>query len=838
MRKLLLPLLASLLLQGALQAQKLPERELSKEGVVRFQRFGDDNLRQLSQSKIVLKELLLMSSADSMGLQKTITENGREHQLYQQYYKGYKVHDATYALHAKYGVIETANGFFSRIGNIRTDISVDKQAALATALNYIHAGKYGWEDPFSENTYKTQVKDPGATLYPSAELLIYHDDSISHAYRLVYKFHIYAVQPFSDNNIYVDAITGKVVGRENLTRMDNTNGNGATLYSGGQSITMDSYNTPVLYRLRETRTGPAGTAQIQTMNMQNGGVFGNAVDFSSASTNWTTDAGLDVHWGTEKVFDYWNTIRGRNSFNGTGGTLLSYVHANLVDMGRPNNDNAFWSPTLLAMTYADGTTAFKSVTSLDVIAHEIGHAICQFTAGLGFAGESPSLNEGLSDIWGAVIENYAASWKQPWKIGEDIMKNGKPCLRSLQNPNTGGDPGGSTTGGFPDTYNGTFWDNGLEPHTNATVLGHWFYLLSQGGGGTNDLGNAFTVTGIGIEQAAAIVWNAESTMKLQPASQYTDARTAMINAAVELFGACSGQVVQVTNAWYAVGIGAAIPVNSSYTITGTTPVCSSQPYTINNLPGGSTIAWNTRQPYPQAASLTFSPVNGNPTTVTFAAGPGVTVPVYASLIVPGTGCVSTPVRWIHLGEPSSVEMTNLSPVPYPYYGVTGIVVTDAPPPYYWYVDNVLKKTTTTTSSGIVTAPPCGVMHSFQVGVSNGCPPGIIKSLTYHFSNKCGMRVATEADSTGVDGTSVATSYILSPNPAGAATVHIAQADNSAPGIQQVKIYTVGGIAVKWIRYGPDTRQSDIGISDLKPGLYFVEIFDGAKYERKKLVVQH
>jgi hypothetical protein len=417
------------------------------------------------------------------------------------------------------------------------------------------------------------------------------------------------------------------------------------------------------------------------------------------------------------------------------------------------------------------------------------------------------------------------------------MKNGKPCLRSLQTPKTGGDPGGSATGGYPDTYHGTFWDNGLEPHTNSTVLSHWFYLLCQGGSGTNDLGNAYSVTGIGMTQAAAIVWNAESTMKLQAGSQYADARTAMINAAVELFGACSGQAVQVTNAWQAVGIGTAIPTNASYTITGTSPVCSSQPYTVNNLPGGSTITWNTVQPYPQGASMTFSPVNGSPTTITYQTGPSVDVPVYATVVVPGTGCVRTPTRTVHLGTPSTYNLTNIALVPYPYYGIAATVVTDAPPPYYWYIDNVLKKTTTSTSSDVVVAGQCGVMHSLQGGVSNGCPPGIIKTMPYDFSNRCGMRIAVGADSAWVDLAPVASGYSLSPNPARTATVHIAQSGNSEPGIRQIKMYTAGGIVVKSLRYGPGTKQSDIGISDLSAGIYVVEIFDGATYERKKLVVQ-
>src|SRR5207249_4519360 len=73
---------------------------------------------------------------------------------------------------------------------------------------------------------------------------------------------------------------------------------------------------------------------------------------------------------------------------------------------------------------------------------------------------------------------------------------------------------------------------------------------------TNDKGNSFAVTGIGLTEADAIIYRTE-TVYLTPASQYADWRTACINAATDLYGGASAEVVQVQNAWYAVGIGTA-----------------------------------------------------------------------------------------------------------------------------------------------------------------------------------------------------------------------------------------------------------------------------------------
>jgi Zn-dependent metalloprotease len=44
-------------------------------------------------------------------------------------------------------------------------------------------------------------------------------------------------------------------------------------------------------------------------------------------------------------------------------------------------------------------TYFDILTSIDVAAHEIGHAICSNTANLAYQPESGAMNEAFSDIW-------------------------------------------------------------------------------------------------------------------------------------------------------------------------------------------------------------------------------------------------------------------------------------------------------------------------------------------------------------------------------------------------------------------------------------------------------
>ncbi|HEX6430986.1 MAG TPA: M4 family metallopeptidase [Niastella sp.] len=619
------------------------------KGKIYFARIRPDQTSTLQEAPAFLRTFLDARPGYEFRLKREQTDElGFTHQRYHQYFQGIKIENAEYVVHAKKGVIQTINGDFDNVSVPSVTPKISAADAIKKALAFIPARKYGWEDPFSENLYKKHSNNTTATLYPSPELVIYHDDKITHAYRLVYKIHIYAVQPFGDYNVYVDATTGNIVDKVSLTCMVNTPGTGATLYSGQQNITVDSYNSPTLFRLRETRTGPAGSALIQTLNMQGGSSYANAVEFSNASPDFTApDAGIDVHWGTERVYDFFNSVMGRNSYNGTGGTLTGYVHAWLPGLDpNLNNDNALWNGTLQVMTYGDGATAFSAVTSLDVVAHEIGHGICQFSAQLGTSGEAPALNEGLSDIWAACVEHWAAPNKNTWQIGEEIMVNGFPCLRSLQNPAQGW-PGGSNTRTYADTYKAGNWNNNNDTYTNATVLGHWFFLLSVGGAGTNDLGNAFNVNGITIEQAQRIVYRME-TVYMSSGSTYPSTRTAAIEAARDIFGINSCEEEAVTNAWYAVGVGNPYaPTSVNITINGPATICAggSQTYTIANAPAKARIIWRTTN---SATSIAPS-ADGLSAVVTYN-GSGASS---TSIIAEYGGCAGLKQvnKFVGLGEP-------------------------------------------------------------------------------------------------------------------------------------------------------------------------------------------
>jgi PKD repeat protein len=201
------------------------------------------------------------------------------------------------------------------------------------------------------------------------------------------------------------------------------------------------------------------------------------------------------------------------------------------------------------MTYGDGDGVnYRPLTSLDVIGHEITHGVTEHSAGLIYSYESGALNESFSDIFGVAIDYFANPNEANFLIGDQISlkSNG---LRDMENPNSKGDP---------NTYKGAYWKTGSQDyggvHSNSGVQNYWFYLLVNGGTGTNDNSFSYTLNGIGMEAAAAISYR-NLTVYLTPNSTYLDARNYAIQAAKDIYGACSEEVDAVAKAWYAVGVG-------------------------------------------------------------------------------------------------------------------------------------------------------------------------------------------------------------------------------------------------------------------------------------------
>ena len=550
MKKIFIQLLAFTFITTNLLAQLTPVKvEKGRNGMFpTFIEFAKDAAPAYNKGSVYLPGNLQQRSSNIPVIVRSEKDLiGGEHTSYQQTFNNIPIEGAIYITHASNGKLRSQNGKW--IENFPTEVatiaSISKEAALRAAMEDFGARTYKWQLKEEEQFIKRESNNSSATFYPKAELVYYtgEEEIIPENIKLAYKLDVYANEPIGRRIYFIDARTGEVLGKRELIHTTDATGTATTAYSGNQTISTDLSSGT--YRLREIAGRGNG---IQTLNLKKGTNYNTATDFTDADNSWNNvNANLDqyatdAHWGAEKTYDFYKTSFGRNSIDGKGFALKNYVHYST------NYFNAFWDGS--RMTYGDGNSSdnYKPLTALDVAGHEITHGLTTFTANLNYSNESGAMNEAFSDIFGTAIEAYARPSQNDWLIGGDFYP-----LRSMSNPNTYGDP---------DTYKGTYWYSGTADnggvHTNSGVLNYWFYLLSAGGNGTNDLGTAYNVTGIGIQKAAAIAFRT-LTVYLISTSKYADARTASIKAAQDLYGTGSAEVTQTTNAWIAVGVGEVVP---------------------------------------------------------------------------------------------------------------------------------------------------------------------------------------------------------------------------------------------------------------------------------------
>ncbi len=467
-------------------------------------------------------------------------KDGQKHYRYRQTMSGVPIEAATLIAHTVNDRVHSLNGnFYQNLPNAFSP-AVSETVALDAAMNYVGASLYKWQMPAEEAHLKVEQNNESATYFPVGEIVYVSTDYSFNAasYRAAWKFDIYAHTPMSRAYVYVDVATGEVI--QDLQRIHDADvpGTAITGYSGSQTIIADSFSGS--YRLRDGTRGLG----VRTFDMNEGTSYGASVDFTDVDNFWNNvnpqmdEFATDAHFGAEMTYDYYDLVHSRNSIDDAGFQLNNYVH---YDVGYYN---AFWDGT--RMTYGDGDGSVTPLTTLDIAGHEITHGLTEFTANLIYDAESGALNESFSDIFGTCVEHYATPTDWDWLIGEDIGS----VFRSMSNPNAYGDP---------DTYFGTNWasltggDSG-GVHTNSGVQNFWFYLVTMGGSGTNDNGDAYSVTGQGWAVAEAVAFRS-LTLYLTDASQYSDARFYSIQAAVDLYGGCTPEVQAVTDAWYAVGVG-------------------------------------------------------------------------------------------------------------------------------------------------------------------------------------------------------------------------------------------------------------------------------------------
>ena len=462
-----------------------------------------------------------------MRLQHTSTyADGRTSSRYQQVYAGASVLGGQLTV-IRSGLGAQLNVIGSRFGRIRPANAVRISKADAHRVVAQKLGRRGqWQQELR--------LDPGTRSF------FYEVRSIRHGSAPVW---------------WVDAASGEIIRALNLRR----EGDGIGVKGDNKQIATTRAGKN-LYLLRSP-DGRQTTYDDQNLRRDHRAVLmTDSNDKWNLQANWLSPdqrPAVDAHYYAGVVDRFYLDVFNRNSLDDAGVPLESHVH---VD---DEFCNAYWDGS--AASFGDGYSAKFAKQAgrtcrpipgaLDVVAHEFSHGLTQYTSEL-FAGpESVSLNEGFSDVMAASIEFYAGvhgldpAAPADWLFGEDAVdvSSGTPGFRSLADPRV--------EGGL-DHYSELPTTTG--PQLRGGIVGHAFYLASQGGSNagctatatrpaTHSLDCDVDVTSVSQTRATQIFY--EGFTSLVETANFCDAR----NATVAVAGADADAV---SEAWQAVGVAA------------------------------------------------------------------------------------------------------------------------------------------------------------------------------------------------------------------------------------------------------------------------------------------
>jgi Zn-dependent metalloprotease len=382
--------------------------------------------------------------------------------------------------------------------------------------------------------------------------------------------------------LFLDAKTGEEVWRYSLIHRQASVGTGtgvlgdrkklATRQASGVFLADDTLRPPTLitYDLKGN--------YLRVLQILDGDINPAQSDIASDTDNtWTDGPNVDAHAYIGFTYDYYFQRFGRRGIDGNNRAIRSVVHP------APREDplslpefvldnfllNAFWcgecgQPGQGYMVFGEGLPTRFSLGGqnynffsggFDVVAHELSHAVTEFTSGLIYQNESGALNESFSDMMGTGAEFYVRSSgrsdrQTDYLLGEDIVTPARAGaltgIRSMSDPASFGDPDH-----YSRRYQGPEDNGGV--HINSGIPNHAFFLAIEGG--TNRT-SGMAVTGVGAnnrEQIERIFYRA-FTSYLTPNATFAQARLATLRAASELFGDSSAAFRAVQQAWTAVGV--------------------------------------------------------------------------------------------------------------------------------------------------------------------------------------------------------------------------------------------------------------------------------------------
>ncbi|MFG2697094.1 M28 family peptidase [Kitasatospora sp. NPDC048407] len=399
-------------------------------------------------------------------------------------------------------------------------------------------------------------------------------------------------------HVFVDAITGEVADSYDDVKAGTIN----SKWNGPSPLTISTTGSGSSFSLRDpNRPG------LQCSDYSTGSVFSKSSDSWGTGNPTSKETGCaDAMFAAQKEWDMLRDWLGRNGHNGNGGSWPVKVGLNDI--------NAYWDGSTISIGHSQ---ANEWIAAMDVVGHEFGHGLDQYTPG-GASSNEAGLGEATGDIMGALTEAYAnepAPYDSPdYTVGEMINLVGQGPIRVMYNP--------SQISGNPNCYSASIPNT--EEHAAAGPLNHWFYLLAEGsnpGGGkpsSPTCNSSSNLTGVGIQNAGKIFYGG---MLLKTSGMtYKKYRTATLTAAKNLDPTCNLHA-RTKAAWDAVSVPAQ-PGDPSCTGTPTSDYSLAlSPSAGTVQQGASTTATvSTAVTSGSAANVSLS-VSGAPTGTTATVSP-------------------------------------------------------------------------------------------------------------------------------------------------------------------------------------------------------------------------
>lgn len=239
---------------------------------------------------------------------------------------------------------------------------------------------------------------------------------------------------------------------------------------------------------------------------------------------------------------FWDAFE-RDSIDGSGMRLDASVHFG------EHYDNAFWDGARMVFGDGDGEIFRGFTGSVSIIGHELAHGVTERTANLVYQGQSGALNEHLSDVFGALVEQRMkrqTADEASWLVGEGIFMPSVQgqAIRSMRAPGTAYDDpvlGKDPQPAHMHDYVETTEDNG-GVHLNSGIPNRAFVAVADALGG-----HAW-------ERAGRIWFETLTGERLTATASFSQFAAATLVVAGELFGDDSAELAAVRAAWELVGV--------------------------------------------------------------------------------------------------------------------------------------------------------------------------------------------------------------------------------------------------------------------------------------------